>query len=99
MTTPLAVQTIPGAREPLVIGSMHALRKDPLGLLVRLAGEFGDVGQFHYGPRRVYLFNSPELVRSVLVEHADAFDKGAFYHNALRSPAAGSSSGGGQREA
>jgi cytochrome P450 len=63
---------------------MYAFRKDPLGLLVRLAGEFGDVGQFHYGPARVYLFNSPELVRSVLVEHADAFDKGLFFHNAFR---------------
>ncbi|HMA37831.1 MAG TPA: cytochrome P450 [Chloroflexia bacterium] len=84
MTTQLAAQAIPGIQEPPLVGIMHAFQSDPLGVLTRLARECGDLGRFHYGPFLVYFCNAPELAHSVLVEHADAFDKGFAFHNALR---------------
>jgi hypothetical protein len=42
------------------------LRRDPLGVFVNLAREYGDVVCIPAGPRRVYLLNHPDHVRRVL---------------------------------
>jgi len=66
---------------------MHDFSKDRLGLLKRLARE-GDVYGMHFGPFPIILFNKPEHVHSILVEHAYDFDKGVAIHNTFR-PAIG----------
>src|SRR5213082_2043805 len=48
----------------------------------------GDVCGMHFGPFPGILFNKPEHVQSVLVEHAYDFDKGVAIHNTFR-PAIG----------
>ena len=71
---------IPGY--PLV-GSLLEYRKDRLSLLQHLARD-GDVCGMHFGPFPVILFNKPEHVHSILVQHAYDFDKGLAVHNTFR---------------
>ncbi len=64
-------------------GNLPEFRKDRLGLLQRVARE-GDVYGMHFGPFPGMLFNKPEHVQSILVEHAYDFDKGLAIHNTFR---------------
>src|SRR5229473_5132306 len=66
-----------------LVGSFPDFSKDRLGLLQRMARE-GDVVGMHFGPFPVILFNKPEHVHSMLVEHAYDFDKGLAIHNTFR---------------
>ena len=65
------------------VGNLLEFRKDRLDLLRRLARE-GDVCGIHFGPFPVILFNKPEHVHSILVQHAYDFDKGLAVHNTFR---------------
>src|SRR5438876_2953340 len=65
------------------VGNLLDFRKDRLDLLRRLARE-GDVCGMHFGPFPIILFNKPEHVQSILVEHAYDFDKGLAIHNTFR---------------
>ncbi len=65
------------------VGNLLDFRKDRLGLLQRLARE-SDVCGMHFGPFPGILFNKPEHVQSILVEHAYDFDKGLAIHNTFR---------------
>jgi cytochrome P450 len=69
------------------IGNLPDFNKDRLGLLQRMA-RAGDVCGMHFGPFPGILFNKPEHVQSILVEHAYDFDKGVAIHNTFR-PAIG----------
>jgi cytochrome P450 len=66
-----------------LIGSLPDFTKDRLGLLQRMA-RAGDVYGMHFGPFPTILFNKPEHVQSILVEHAYDFDKGVAIHNTFR---------------
>src|SRR5579884_4109295 len=65
------------------IGNLPEFTKDRLGLLQRMA-RTGDVCGLHFGPFPGILFNKPEHVQSILVEHAYDFDKGEAIHNTFR---------------
>ncbi len=65
------------------VGNLFEFRKDRLSLLRRLARE-GDVCGIRFGPFPVILFNKPEHIHSILVEHAYDFDKGLAIHNIFR---------------
>ena len=66
-----------------LIGNLPDFRKDRLSLLQRMAHE-GDVCGMHFGPFSGILFNTPEQVHSILVDHAYDFDKGVAVHKLLR---------------
>jgi cytochrome P450 len=66
-----------------LVGNLPGFTKDRLGFLQRMACE-GDVYGLHFGPFPVFLFNKPEHVHSILVEHAYDFDKGLAIHNVFR---------------
>lgn len=74
---------IPRIRELPVIGSFPQYNKDRLAVFSRVVHECGDVGVFHFGPFPVIVFNAPEFVHSILVEHPYDFDKGVVMHNAF----------------
>ncbi|MGZ3477142.1 MAG: cytochrome P450 [Polyangiales bacterium] len=59
-----------------MIGNLLELRRDPAALLRRVLAECGDVGAFTIGPRAVTVIASAELARQVLVDDADAYEKG-----------------------
>jgi cytochrome P450 len=67
-----------------LVGNLPDFTKDRLGLLQRLA-RAGDVCAMHFGPFPAILFNTPEHVHSILVEHAYDFDKGRAIHTLGRS--------------
>jgi len=71
----------------LLVGNLPEFTRDRLGLLQRMANE-SDVIGMHFGPFPGILFNRPEYVHSILVEHAYDFDKGTAIHNVFR-PAIG----------
>src|SRR5918912_4625775 len=66
-----------------LVGILPEFSKDRLGLLQRMARE-GDVCGMHFGPFPGILFNKPEYVHSILVEHAYDFEKGVAIHNTFR---------------
>ncbi len=69
-----STKTIPYIRELPLVGSLPAFMKDRLGILLHLA-QAGDVYGFHLGPVPFVLFNKPQHVQSILVEHAEDFSK------------------------
>jgi cytochrome P450 len=77
-------RTIPFPREFPLIGSLAAFNKNRLYFFLRLAQEYGDVCGFHFGPFPIILFNRPEHVHSIFVEHTYDFDKGRAMHNAIQ---------------
>jgi cytochrome P450 len=73
----------PGPPRPYPLANWLALQRNPLEFLEKVAG-YGDVARFRLGPVFVYLVNDPELIRSVLVTHADAYHKGRALERARR---------------
>ncbi len=69
--------------DSLFLGNLPEYGRDRLGLLRRMAAA-GDVIGLHFGPFPAILFNRPEHVQSILVEHAYDFDKGVAIHNTFR---------------
>jgi len=68
--------TIPTLSGAPLLGNLLELRRDWLALLARVPAECGDVGRIRLGPVSGLVFNSPEAVRTIFVDHTDAFDKG-----------------------
>ncbi len=66
-----------------LLGHLSEFTRDRLGLLLRMT-EAGDVVGLRFGPFPLVMFNRPEHVQSILVEHAYDFDKGAAIHNVFR---------------
>ena len=75
---------IPRVHEVSPLGSARLLQTDVLAFLNRLADECGDLGHFRLGPFPVLFLNNPDLIQGVLVDQADAFDKGPALHRAVR---------------
>jgi len=74
---------IKSLKEPPIVGSLLSYNKNRLAVFSRVVRECGDAGLFHFGPFPVIVFNAPEFVHRVLVEHAYDFNKGVLMHNAL----------------
>lgn len=74
-TTAAAAPRPPGPRTRVPGGDLLAFRRDPLGVLERLARDHGDVAGMRFGPRRVTLLTDPERVREVLVTRHRSFIK------------------------
>jgi cytochrome P450 len=75
----------PGPRGNPFFGRLvGASRRDPLGFMLGLAREYGDLCTFRVGRERVYFVNSPEGVRDVLTNHYGNFLKGNGKQKARR---------------
>jgi cytochrome P450 len=64
--------------------SLTRFRREPHLFLLELGQTFGDLVHMRLGPRHVYLVNSAELVREVLVEQADHFFKTPLFKRNAR---------------
>jgi cytochrome P450 len=73
---PTASAFPPGPKGLPVVGHLFAFRRDPIGLLQRLARDYGDLVYFRVGPQDVFLLNHPESIQNVLVTHQRNFMKG-----------------------
>src|SRR5579859_219066 len=79
-------KVIPAIRELPLLGSLIThYGADRFDLYRRVARECGDIGLFHMGPYSLIQVASSELVHSLLVEHANDFDKGEVQHKVFRS--------------
>lgn len=58
--------------------------RDPAGFLLRIAREQGDIARFRLGAHGAVLLSHPDMIRAVLVDHADAFRKGNLMQRARR---------------
>jgi len=52
------------------------MQRDPLAFFLKAQARYGDVVRFTFGRERVYLLSHPDLVRDVLLTHAQKFHKG-----------------------
>ena len=68
-----------------LVGNLPEFARDRLGLILRVATH-GDVVGMRFGRVPVILFNRPEDIQSILVEHAYDFDKGYLVHTVFRPP-------------
>ncbi len=66
----------PGPRERFPGESLLAFNRDPIGFLLRLARDYGDVAYFRMGYVRIYLLSHPDLVQDLLVTHNKMFVQG-----------------------
>ena len=66
------------------LGTLRAFREDPLGLLLRLAREEGDVATMDMGRFRVFLLSHPDHIRDVLVANHGRFVKGEILQEPKR---------------
>lgn len=65
-------------------GQLLAFRRDPLRLLLKVAGEYGDIAHLRIGPQHVYLLNHPDYIKDVLVTRHENFLKGRGLQRAKR---------------
>jgi cytochrome P450 len=66
----------PGPRNWLPGANLRAMQHRPLVFLTQLARRYGDAASFRIGPRRLWFFSHPELVRDVLVTRQSSFVRG-----------------------
>ena len=71
----VAASQLPVKIWPLGLPLVQAIREDPLGLADRLHAIYGDVAHLKVLTTRICYVFSPELARSVLVEHHPDFAK------------------------
>jgi cytochrome P450 len=62
-----------------ILGMLPAVRRDPAGVFMQAALQFGDVVYFRIGPRRGYLITNPDDVRHVLQDNARNYHKSPLY--------------------
>jgi cytochrome P450 len=73
---------IPAVREAPFLGSLPAYKKDRLSFYKQIVKEYGNVCSFHLGSLPMILFNIPECVHGILVEHANDFCRGQITRKA-----------------
>ena len=66
---------IPGPRGHPLIGNLLPFARDPFHFLLNSRREYGDVVRFHFGSISAYLLAHPDLVRDVLLDNSQNYDK------------------------
>lgn len=74
---------VPFIKGDPIVGNLLEFVRDRLSLLQSMADQ-GDVVGMRFGRVPAILFNRPADIQSILVEHADDFDKGDLIHNVFR---------------
>ncbi len=62
-----------------VLGHLRRLRRDPIGLMRRVADECGELGEFRIGPKRVVLMTGAEAQEAFFRAPEDQLDQAAAY--------------------
>jgi cytochrome P450 len=65
----------PGPRGKPLIGNLLDFRRNPPEFLLNAANQYGEVVYLTFGPQKVFLVNSPELIKDVLVTNPKNFIK------------------------
>ena len=59
-----------------VVGSLFAYDRDPIGFLMKLARDYGDIARFRLASEDVYFINHPGYIEQVLTAPEGTFVKG-----------------------
>lgn len=70
-----SITTPPGPKQHWLRGNLSDFHSDRLGFLTDCARTYGDVINLRFGPRRVFVFNHPDLLEQVLVSQNVHFRK------------------------
>lgn len=70
-----SVRQLPAMPRTPLLGNLLELRRHRLEFFLRMSRECGDIACFHAGTRPVVFVNSPEYIRTILVERAYDFEK------------------------
>ena len=65
----------PGPATLSLLGSWQQFRRDPLRMMSRWRGEYGDLMRFRLGLRPFFMLSHPALAEEVLISRADEFAK------------------------
>ncbi len=74
----------PGPKSIIPGINLFTLRRDPIGFLMNLAEQNGELAYFKLGPQPVFLLSHPDYIRDVLVTHNKSFMKGEGLQRAKR---------------
>ena len=75
-SSPRAYSYPPGLRHGLLWFALHRFRPaDPIVLFQQLARQYGDIVHHQLGRQHIVFLNHPELIREVLVNQNDNFEK------------------------
>lgn len=69
----------PGPRGSLIFGNLTEYKRDPIGMLLRLRLEYGDVARNRLGPYLTHALAHPQHVKHVLQDNAGNYVRGRFY--------------------
>ncbi len=70
------LSTPPGPRSRLPLGQLLNFRRDPLGFLMKLSRDYGELAYFKLGPVNICMVNEPNFIKEVLVTNSRNFHKG-----------------------
>ncbi len=65
----------PGPKGKPFFGHLFVFRRDPIGFLMDIARDYGDIVRFKVGPQNIFLFNHPDYIKDVLVTYNRNFIK------------------------
>lgn len=82
--TSTAPRTAPVVTGLPLVGPLFEMRRDYLGLMSRVAAEYGDIARMRIGPVTAHLLNHPDHVHHVLVEHFRNYQKKTRGYAAMR---------------
>src|SRR3954469_666875 len=74
----------PGPRGHPILGSLPAVRRDPIKLFLSSFREYGDVVRFRFGPMIAHLVSAPAGVNHILVENHRNYGKQTRGYRNLR---------------
>lgn len=69
----------PGPSGLPLLGILHRLARDPLGFLLHMAHQYGDVVRLPFGLGEAYLLSNPDDVRQVLVTNYRGYKRSELY--------------------
>ncbi len=69
------IKQAPGPKGLPFLGSLLAMRKNAMDLMVRTARDYGGIAQIKLGPERAFLVNDPEFLKYVYQDHVKNFVK------------------------
>jgi cytochrome P450 len=65
----------PGPKGKPLFGHLFTFRSDPIGFLMSVTRDYGDIVHFKVGPQNIFLLNHPDYIKDVLVTHNRNFVK------------------------
>jgi cytochrome P450 len=75
-----APQRAPGpAKQPLFMGSLSHMRRNPLQLLLQLQHQYGDIVRFRLGPYIIHTVTDPKHIAYVLQDNNANYVRGRMY--------------------